>query len=181
MAAGIYEFPAIPAGTTIVGQDGVIFEDTLSGTLDNVTLKNIHIKSGNAQRWAYSKGDLLFENCTFEATSVYAIHYDGLNNANIVYKDCTIIGWAAIGSGANYVTFDGCQIYGNGSYGLLRLYSPATIKNCVFDVADVNTTDVYQDGIHAVDCEIKVSNNTNVNGTMSDIYNISGTGVITEE
>ena len=181
LAAGIYEFPAIPAGTTIVGQDGVIFEDTLSGTLDNVTLKNIHIKSGNAQRWAYSKGDLLFENCTFEATSVYAIHYDGLNNANIVYKDCTIIGWAAIGSGANYITFDGCQIYGNGSYGLLRLYSPATIKNCVFDVADVNTTDVFQDGIHAVDCEIKVSNNTNVNGTMSDIYNISGTGVITEE
>lgn len=181
LAAGTYDFPSIPAGTTIVGQDGVVFEDTLSGTLDNVTIKNVDIKADNAQRWAYSKGTLVFEDCTFEATDVYAIHYDGLNGANITYKNCTIIGWAAIGSGAEHVTFDGCKIYGNGSYGVIRLYSPGTITNCTFDVANVNTTDVYQDGIHAVDCEIKVSNNTNVNGAMSDLYNRSGTGVITEQ
>ena len=181
LAAGTYEFPSIPAGTTIVGQDGVVFEDTLSGTLDNVTIKNVDIKASNAQRWAYSKGTLVFEDCTFEATGVYAIHYDGLNGANITYKNCTIIGWAAIGSGAEHVTFDGCKIYGNGSYGVIRLYSPGTITNCTFDVASVNTTDVYQDGIHAVDCEIKVSNNTNVNGAMIDLYNLSGTGVITEQ
>ena len=181
LSAGNYEFPSIPAGTTIIGQEGVVFENTLSGTLDNVTIKDVHIKNSNAQRWAYSKGTLVFENCTFEATSVYAIHYDGLNGANITYKNCTIIGWAAIGGGAEHVTFDGCKIYGNGRYGLIRLYSPGTIKNCTFDVSAVNTTDVYQDGIHAVDCEIKVSNNTNVNGEMSAIYNISGTGKITEE
>ena len=181
LSAGTYEFPSIPAGSTIIGEEGVVFTDTLSGTLDNVTIKNVDIKAGNAQRWAYANGDLVFENCTFEATSVYAIHYDGLNGANITYKDCTIIGWAAIGGGAQYVTFDGCKIFGNGSYGLLRLYSPGTIKNCVFDVAAVNTTDVFQDGIHAVDCEIKVSNNTNVNGPVSDLYNVSGTGVITEQ
>ncbi len=181
LSAGTYEFPSLVEGATIIGQDGVVFEDTLSGTLNNVTIKNVHIKESNAQRWAYSQGTLVFENCTFEATGVYAIYYDGLNNANITYKNCTIIGWAAIGGGAEHITFDGCTIKGNGTYGVLRLYSPATIKNCTFDVANVNTTDAYQDGIHAVDCEIKVSNNTNVNGAMTDIYNLSGSGVITEE
>lgn len=182
LSAGTYEFPnSLVEGATIIGQNGVVFEDTLSGTLNDVTLKNLHIKSGNAQRWAYSHGDLLFEDCTFEATGVYAIHYDGLNGANITYKNCTIIGWAAIGGGAEHVTFDGCTVKGNGTYGVLRLYSPATIKNCTFDVANVNTTDVFQDGIHAVDCKINVSNNTNVNGAMTDIYNLSGTGSIVEE
>ena len=175
---GTYDFPSNMStdGLTIIGQEGVVFNDTLSGSLNNTTIKNVHIKAGNAQRWAYSNGTLLFENCTFEATSVYAIHYDGLNNANITYKNCKIIGWVAIGGGAEHVTFDGCEIYGNGSYGVIRLYSPGTIRNCTFDVSAVNTNDVYQDGIHAVDCTINLSNNTNVNGDMTEIYNISGTG-----
>ena len=181
LAPGTYDdIPTFAEGTTVIGTDGVVFTDTLSGTLNNTTVKNIHIKAGNAQRWSYSKGDIVFEDCTFEATSVYAIHYDG-TSGNVTYKNCKIIGWVAIAGGANHITFDGCEIYGNGSYGVIRLYSAGTIKNCTFDVANVNTTDVYQDGIHAVDCEIVVSNNINVNGAMSEIYNISGTGVITEQ
>ncbi len=181
LSAGTYEFPSNMStdGVTIIGEEGVVFEDTLSGSLTNATIKNVHIKAGNAQRWAYSHGTLLFENCTFEATGVYAIHYDGLNGANITYKNCTIIGWAAIGSGAEHVTFDGCTIKGNGAYGVIRLYSPGTIKNCTFDVKDVNAADVYQDGIHAVDCNIDLSGNTNVNGDMSALYNVSGTGTLT--
>lgn len=175
---GNYELSSVPEGATVIGTDGVVSTATLSGTLNNATVQNVHIKAGNAQRWAYSKGNLVFEDCTFEATSVYAIHYDGLNGANITYKNCTIIGWAAIGSGAAHVTFDGCKIYGNGRYGLIRLYSPSTIKNCVFDVSAVNTTDVYQDGIHAVDCVINVENVTNVNGAVEELFNTSGTGVI---
>jgi len=179
LPAGTYtDFPSIAEGVTIVGQDGVVFNDTLSGTLNNVTIKNVEISAGNAQRWAYAKGTLLFEDCTFEATSVYAIHYDGLTNANVTYKNCKIVGWVAIGGGAEHITFDGCEIYGNGAYGLIRLYSPGTIKNCTFDVSAVNTTDVYQDGIHAVDCEIKVENSTNVNGDVTALFNISGTGGI---
>ena len=181
IAAGTYTTPSIPAGKTIIAEEGTVFEGTLSGTVKDATIKNVEFKGANAQRWAYAGGTLLFENCTFDASSVYAIHYDGLTGANITYKNCVIRGWAAIGSGAEYITFDGCSIYGNGTYGVLRVYSPATIKNCTFDVAAVNTTDVYQDGIHAVDCEVKVSNNKNVNGAMSEIYNVSGTGKITEE
>ncbi len=182
LTPGTYEFPSNMSkeGLTIIGQEGVVFEDTLSGTLNNTTIKNVHIKAGNAQRWAYSHGTLVFENCTFEATGVYAIHYDALNGANITYKNCKIIGWVAIGGGAEHITFDGCEIYGNGRYGVIRLYSEGTIKNCTFDVAAVNTTDVYQDGIHAVDCNIDLSNNTNVNGDMVDLYNTSGTATLTE-
>ena len=64
-----------PTPITIEGQGNVLLEGTLSGTLENLTLKNLHIKGGNAQRWAYAKGDLVFENVTFEATSIYALHF----------------------------------------------------------------------------------------------------------
>ena len=181
LAPGTYtNVPTLSEGSTIIGMDGVTLNATLSGTLNDTTIKNIEIKSKNAQRWAYAEGDLYFEDCTFEATSVYAIHYDGLTGANITYKNCKIVGWVAIGGGAEHITFDGCQIYGNGTYGLIRLYSPGTIKNCTFDVSAVNTKDVYQDGIHAVDCVIEVENNVNLNGAMADIYNTSGTGTIKE-
>ena len=182
LSEGVYQFPSIAKGVTIEGGDGVVFDNTLSGTLDDVTIKDVEIKAGNAQRWAYSRGDLVFENCTFEATGVYAIHYDGLNGANITYKNCTIIGWAAIGGGYNNLLFENCTIKGNGAYGVIRAYAPQSggscvIKNCTFDVANVNTTDIYQDGIHAVDGTIEVIDCVNVNGEIEDILNVSGTGV----
>lgn len=181
LEAGTYtDLPAIAEGVTLVGEEGVVFNDTLAGTLKNVTMKNIEIEAGNAQRWGYSAGDVVFEDCTFTATSVYAIHYDGLSGT-VTYKNCDITGWAAIGHGADLVTFDGCTIKGNGTYGVIRMYSPAVIKNCTFDVKDVNTSDVYQDGIHAVDTNIDVIDCTNVNGAMEDIFNVSGTGTITQK
>ena len=174
--------PTIGEGTTVIGTEGTVFasNDTALNwnTLNNATFKNITFCGNNAQRWNYAKGTVVFENCTFEGKGVYAIHYDGLSGADIVYKDCTIIGWAALGAGANSLTFDGCTIYGNGNYGLIRVYSDTTIKNCTFDVSAVNATDVYQDGIHAIDCTITVENCTNVNGAIEDIFNVSGTGVI---
>ena len=183
LGSGDYgQVPTIGEGTTVIGTEGTVFAS--NGTalyynnLNNATFKNITFFGSNAQRWNYAKGTVVFENCTFDAKGVYAIHYDGLTGADIVYKNCTIIGWAALGSGANSLTFDGCTIIGNGTYGLIRVYSDATIKNCVFDVADVNTTDVFQDGIHAVDCTVTVENCENVNGAIEDIFNISGTGVI---
>ena len=183
LGSGDYgQLPTVGEGTTVIGTEGTVFASQGTAmsynTLNNVTFKNITFSGSNAQRWNYAKGTVVFENCTFDGKGVYAIHYDGLTGADIVYKNCTIIGWAAIGSGANSLTFDGCTIIGNGTYGLIRAYSDATIKNCVFDVKDVNTDDVYQDGIHAVDCTITVENCTNVNGEIEDIFNVSGTGVI---
>ena len=177
---GTYAVPTMKAGITIEGQDNVVFEGTLSGTLENLTMKNIHIKGGNAQRWAYAKGDLVFENVTFEATSVYALHFDGITaGATLTYKDCTIIGWAAMSGSPASCTFEGCTFKGNGTYGLIRTYFDATIENCTFDVANVNTTDVYQDGIHAVSgATVTVDNCTNANGDMVNVVNVSGTSVV---
>ena len=185
--AGTYPVPAMKAGITIEGAvnaDGtpaVLLEGTLKGTLENLTLKNLHIKGGNAQRYAYANGNLVFENVTFEATSVYALHFDGINEGtNLLYKDCTIIGWAAMGGSPASCVFEGCTIKDNGTYGVIRTYFDATIKDCTFDVANANTGDIYQDGIHAVDgAEIAVNGCTNANGEMKDLVNVSGASVVT--
>jgi len=174
---GTYAVPSMKAGITLEGaikEDGtpaVRLEGTL-GSTHNITLKNLHIKGGNAQRDAYASGNVLFENVTFEATGVYAIHYDGATDATLEFKDCTIIGWAALGGSASWksCTFDGCIIKGNGTYGVIRTYYDATISNCTFDVANVNPKDSFQDGIHVVDSAKTVVNNcTNKNGNMEDI------------
>ena len=178
---GTYEVPAMKAGITVEGEGEVLLEGTLSGTLEDLTLKNLHIKGGNAQRWAYGKGNLLFEKVTFEATSVYALHFDGITaGTNLTYMDCTIIGWAAMGGSPASCVFEGCTIKGNGTYGVIRTYFDTTIKDCIFDVTDVSTTDAYEDGIHAVEgAEVVVDNCTNTNGDMKDIVNVHGTSVVT--
>lgn len=184
--AGTYAVPSMKAGITIEGAinaDGtpaVLFEGTLSGTLENLTMKNIHIRGGNAQRWAYAKGNLNFENVIFEATSVYAIHFDGITEGStLLYKDCTIIGWAAMSGSPESCVFDGCTIKDNGTYGLIRAYFDTTIKDCTFDVANANTTDVYQDGIHAVNgAEFTVDGCTNANGDMKDLVNVNANSVV---
>ena len=176
---GTYTVPSIADGVTIVGLGDVLLEGTLSGTMSNITLKNLHIKGGNAQRWAYAAGNLVFENVIFEATSVYALHFDGITEgATLLYKDCTIIGWAAMSGSPASCVFDGCTVKGNGSYGLIRTYFDATIENCTFDVSNVNPDDVYQDGIHAIDATVTVNNCTNANGEMKDIIDTSDVGYV---
>ena len=170
---------SIAEGTTIVGMsDNVVFNGTLTSTMKNLTIKNVHFVGSNAQRWAYASGDCVFENCTFKGTGVYAIHFDGISGS-LTYRNCEIIGWAAIAGGNCEMLFENCTIKGNGTYGVIRVYSDATMKNCTFDVANVNTSDVYQDGVHAVDCTITMIGCTNVNGAVKDITNVSGTGVVT--
>ncbi len=177
---GTYDLPSMKAGITIEGVGNVLLEGTLGGTLENLTLKNLHIKGANAQRWAYAKGDLVFENVTFEATSVYALHFDGITEgATLLYKDCTIIGWAAMSGSPASCEFDGCTFKDNGRYGIIRTYFDATIENCTFDVANADPNDVYEDGIHAVGgAEIAVNGCTNANGDMKDIVNVSGASVV---
>lgn len=184
LTSGTYDMGgsfSIAEGVTLIGSENSVIKGTLTSTMKNITVKNVTFKGGNAQRWAYAKGNVVFENCTFDATSVYAIHYDGTSGADITYKNCDIIGWVAIAGGQNSLTFDGCRIFGNGTYGVIRTYSDTTIKNCTFDVDNVNTTDVYQDGIHAVDCTITVENCTNANGEIDALFNVSGTGKINKK
>ena len=184
--AGTYPLPSMKAGITIEGavdENGevkVLFEGTLTSTLEDLTLKNIHIRGGNAQRWAYAKGDLTFVNVIFEATSVYALHFDGITEGtNLLYEDCTIIGWAAMGGNPESCKFIGCTIKDNGTYGVIRTYFDTTIEECIFDVNGANPNDNFQDGIHAVEGAYVIVNGcTNVNGTMKDIVNIHAMSVV---
>ena len=177
---GTYEVPSMKAGITVEGKGNVVLEGTLSGNLKNLTLKNLYIKGSNAQRWAYAKGEYLtFENVTFHATGVYAIHFDGIETGiNLTYKNCTIIGWAAMGGSPGSCVFDGCTIRDNGTYGVVRTYFDAEFKDCTFDVDAANQDDVYQDGLHVVDAVMKVNNCTNANGNIEDILNISNDAYI---
>ena len=177
---GTYEVPSMKAGITVEGKGNVVLEGTLKGDLKNLTLKNLYIKGSNAQRWAYAKGEYLtFENVTFHATGVYAIHFDGIEEGiNLTYKNCTIIGWAAMGGSPGSCVFDGCTIRDNGTYGVVRTYFDAEFKDCTFDVDAANQEDVYQDGLHVVDAVMKVNNCTNANGNIEDILNISNDAYI---
>lgn len=166
-------------GATVIGATfsnptgSVIYSNTINGTFKNCTFTG-----KNALRYGYAGDTVVFEDCIITATSVYAVHFDGLTGKDITFKNCKITGWTAISGGANSLTFDGCEIYGNGTYGLIRSYSDATIKNCTFDVSKVNTKDGYQDGIHAVDSTITVENCTNVNGETKALFNVSNSGEI---
>lgn len=168
-------------GATVVGATFSNPGNTASTGTVNGTFKDCKFEGSNSNRWSYASSKVVFENCEFNATSIYAIHYDGTAGADILYKNCKITGWVAIGGGHNSLVFDGCEIYGNGTYGVIRTYGDTTIKNCTFDVKNVNSTDVYQDGIHAVNCKITVQNCVNVNGNIEDLFNVSGTGEIVVE
>jgi len=201
LSAGTYTLPSssLTEKDTIVCAEGTVFEGNSSLTIGgativdatfsnpsgsasngtiNGTFKNCTFEGSNAMRWAYAGKTVVFENCVFNATGVYAIHFDGTTDMDILFKNCKITGWVAIAGGQKSLVFDGCEIYGNGAYGVIRAYGDATIKNCTFDVADVNTADVFQDGIHAVGNTIKVENCTNVNGDMADIINLSGDATV---
>ena len=179
---GSYDFGgkySIPEGTTIFGMDNdrVEFKGTLTSTLKNLTFENIRFAGSDALRWAYPSGTLTFKNCEFEPTGVYAVHFDG-TNADVLFEDCRIIGWAAMAGGSGHLTFKNCEVIGDGWYGVLRCFADADVIDCTFDVDNVNKEDVYQDGLHAVGCTINVVNCTNVNGTMQDLVNVSNGGVI---
>lgn len=163
---------SVPAGTTIFGMGDVMIEGMLTSTLQDVTFEGIKFSASNSMRWAYPKGEVVFKNCEFDGYGVYAIHFD-TTNGNILFEDCDIKGWVAMGTGTGHVTFDGCTLIGNGSYGLIRSYVDTDIKDTTFDVSAVNTTDVYQDGMHAIGCTFEVTNCTNVNGTMEELVNVS--------
>ena len=167
-------------GATIVGATFSNPTDAAVKNKINGTFKGCTFEGSNAMRYCYTGAGktALFEDCVFDAKSVYAIHFDGTEGADIIFKNCKITGWVAIAGGHNSLLFEGCEIYGNGTYGLIRTYGNATIKDCTFDVDNVNKTDQFQDGIHAVGCVVTVENCVNVNGGIEALFNISNNGEI---
>ncbi len=166
-----YEFIGVsPEATKIVPatEGGRI----LTGTLNDLTIKNASLEggSGDVLRWAYgTEGKTVtFENCNLIAKG-YTVHFDVLKS-NLVFKDCKLTGWMSYGKNGA-ASFEGCEFFADGIYGILRAYSDTTLTDCEFDFAAVNATDKYQDGIDATEgVTITAVNCTNVNGSMSDLF-----------
>ena len=80
-------------------------------------------------------GDVTFENCTISA-EVYGANFSYVNGT-LTFKNCDITGWNSFGGGKNgadsKVVFENCRFHKSGSYGTLRFYQDAEVKNCTFD------------------------------------------------
>ena len=112
-----------------------------------VTIRNAKVTA--TSKWNYLNGTLIFENCEFTA-GLYSIHFDDADGVgDVVFKNCKLVGWLPF-SAINSVTFEGCDLTGNGSYALIRSYANLTLKNCVIDTTHANHNDGYTDGVQVI-------------------------------
>ena len=156
VAAGEYTFPSakIQAGQTIVCEEGTVFTGNsklnikgatvIGATFSNPsgsavdqtingTFKECTFTGSNALRWCYAGDTCVFENCDFSG-NVYGIHFDGGDNKEVTFRNCTISGFNGLGSAISMVTFEGCTFVGNGKSGYngANLWGSAKLINCEF-------------------------------------------------
>ena len=143
LANGITEFNFM--GSTINLNYGLKKDMVPAGT-------TITIANANVSGTSYGNGvdgTVIFENCTFTNTGAYSIHFDN-GTGDVIFKNCTLYGWNSFGSTLNSVSFYDSALYGNGTYALIRSYVNLHLENCVIDTTNANHTDVYSEGVEAV-------------------------------
>ncbi len=128
----------IPAGTT-------------------VTIRNAEV-SGKSYGNGVD-GTVIFDGCTFNNSGAYSIHFDS-GSGDVIFKNCHLYGWNSFGSSLNSVTFENCSLHGNGKYALIRSYVTLTLTNCTIDVSNADHTDVYSEGVEAVNDATLTMTNT---------------------
>lgn len=154
--AGSYTFPAnkVQAGTTIICEDGVVFNGTsslningatviggtfsnpdgmaVSGTV-NGTFKDCVFEGEEALRWCYTAAGQtsVFENCAIK-TDFRGFHFDGMEG-DVIFRNCEINGFNAYG-GEGTVTFENCRFGtdNRSSYNGLNTYSNTVLTDCEF-------------------------------------------------
>lgn len=119
-------------GATVVGAgfsnpSGSAVSSTINGTFKGCTFEG-----SNAVRSAYAGETVVFEDCVFSG-NVYGIHFDGGEN-DVIFRNCTISGFNALGAALTMVTFEGCTFKGNGKSGYngANLWGSAKMINCEF-------------------------------------------------
>lgn len=156
LEAGEYTgFPTsqIAEGVTIICEEGTVFEGKTSADIKgativgatfsnesgsaiggnvNGTFKDCNFTGTNGLRYCYAGETVVFEDCVFSG-SVYGAHFDGGTN-EIIFKNCTLSGFNALGSAVTLVTFEGCTFKGNGesSYNGANLWGNTKMINCEF-------------------------------------------------
>ena len=155
VAAGEYTFPgsSIKEGTTLDCEEGTVFKGnsslnikgatvegatfdnpggTVVGGTINGTFKDCKFTGGNALRYAYAGETVVFEDCEFSG-DLYGVHFDGGAN-DVIFRNCVISGFNALGAALTMATFEGCTFKGNGKsdYNGANLWGSAKMINCEF-------------------------------------------------
>ena len=119
-------------GATVIGAKfsnpgGTAVDQTINGTFKGCTFEG-----SNGARWAYAGETVVFEDCVFSG-SVYGVHFDG-GAQDVIFRNCTISGFNALGGALTMVTFEGCTFVGNGKSGYngANLWGSAKMINCEF-------------------------------------------------
>ena len=122
---------ATVVGATFSNPSGSAVDQTINGTF-----KGCEFGGSNAVRYAYAGETVVFEDCVFSG-NVYGIHFDGGKN-DVIFRNCTISGFNALGADLTMVTFEGCTFVGNGKSGYngANLWGSAKMINCEFTFDD---------------------------------------------
>ena len=119
-------------GATVIGAKfsnpgGTAVDQTINGTFKGCTFEG-----SNGARWAYAGETVVFEDCVFSG-SVYGVHFDG-GAQDVIFRNCTISGFNALGGALTMVTFENCTFKGNGKSGYngANLWGSAKMINCEF-------------------------------------------------
>ena len=121
----------------------------------------VTIRNANVEGKSYGNGvngTVIFEDCTFNNSGAYSIHFDN-GTGNVIFKNCDLYGWNSFGSSLTSVAFDGCTLTGNGTYALIRSYVDLTLTDCVINTSNANHNDVYSEGVEAIDPATLTENN----------------------
>jgi hypothetical protein len=134
--------------------------------------RTVTIRNANIEGRSYGNGvngTVIFEDCTFNNSGAYSIHFDN-GAGDVIFKSCKLYGWNSFGSTLNSVSFENCTLDGNGTYALIRSYVTLTLTNCVINTSNANHTDAYSEGVEVVNGATKTEINvTYVVGTPEEL------------
>ncbi len=114
-------------GATFSNPNGTAVDQTINGIFKDCTFEG-----SNGLRWSYAGETVVFEDCVFSG-SVYGVHFDGGAN-DVIFRNCEISGFNALGGALTMVTFEGCTFKGNGmsNYNGANLWGNTKMIDCEF-------------------------------------------------
>ncbi|MBO5223560.1 MAG: leucine-rich repeat protein [Clostridia bacterium] len=155
VSAGTYTFPSssIRAGDVVICAEGTVFEGNSKLNIGGATVKGATFSNptgtavdqtingtfvdctfygSNGLRWCYAGETVVFENCVFDG-AVYGVHFDGGAN-NVLFKNCTISGFNAMGGAITNLKMEGCTFKANGrsGYNGINLWGNTELTDCTF-------------------------------------------------
>ena len=121
-------------GSTLIGGEfknhkgNVAVDQTINGTF-----KKCNFNDTEAIRWAYAGETVIFDECIIgNSTCVRGVHFDGGAN-DVVFNNCTIYGFTALGGELTKITFNNCKFPENSNYNVVNMYSVFEYNNCQFN------------------------------------------------